>query len=141
MKLALAVVEDQVSCHFGSTESFVICEIQGTEVIGKKVIGTEGNQHGALPGYLASLEVNAVIAASMGGGAMRKLADLGIEFYNDVNGHVDKIIQQFINNELVPTKYDPNIHECNHSHGEGHNNEHQHEHHHGESHGCGCGGN
>lgn len=141
MKLALAVVGDQVSCHFGSCESFVICEIQETEVIDKKLVGTEGNQHGALPGYLADLGVNAVITATIGGGAMRKLADLGIEFYQNANGNVDQIIQQFINNELIPTEYDPNVHSCNHSDDEEHNHEHNHEHNDKEDHSCGCGGN
>lgn len=138
MKLALAVVGDQVSCHFGSCESFAICEIQGTEVIDKSVIGTEGNQHGALPGYLAGLEVNAVIAATMGGGAMRKLADSGIMVYQGFSGNVDEVIKQYLNGELLATVYDPDVHVCNHGHGEGHH--HGEEHLHVAGHGCGCGG-
>jgi len=138
MKLALAVVGDQVSCHFGSCESFTICEIHGTEITAKQVIGTEGNTHGALPGYLAGVGVNAVIAATMGGGAMRKLADLGIVVYPGVQGQLDDVLKQYLNGELTPTEYNPEVHVCNHSH-EG---EKQHDglHQHDKGHGCSCGG-
>jgi len=131
MKLAIAVVGDQVNCHFGSCESFTLCEIQGTELTDQKVIGTDGNTHGDLPGYLAGLKVNAVISATMGGGAMRKLADLGIACYPDVTGQVDEVIQRYLAGELAPTQYDPNLHACNHNNGENH---------HGEGHACSCGG-
>ncbi|HEY5584487.1 MAG TPA: NifB/NifX family molybdenum-iron cluster-binding protein [Ruminiclostridium sp.] len=44
----------------------------------KIAIATEGNQHGILPTFLASLGVNIVIAGGMGEGARQKLVSNNI---------------------------------------------------------------
>jgi predicted Fe-Mo cluster-binding NifX family protein len=78
VKIAIATEGSSVSAHFGKCETFTIAEIEASKVKNKSVISTEGNQHGLLPGFLASQGVDLVIAGGMGEGARQNLADNGI---------------------------------------------------------------
>ncbi len=131
MKIAIATEGSSVSAHFGKCETFTIAEIENSNIKNKSVISTEGNQHGLLPGFLASQGVDLVIAGGMGEGARQNLADNGIEIISGISGNVDEAIEAFIKGRLVST----NAGCAGHGHEHGHDDEHSH----GHGHGCSCG--
>lgn len=113
MKLAITTNGDQVNDHFGSCETFTLVELENGTVNEKQVVGTEGNHHGSLPGYLSSLGVNVVISGGMGDGAKQKLSQLGIETITGVQGSIDDIIDQFNEGNLKTIPQAGKSHQCN----------------------------
>lgn len=55
MKIAIATEGNNISSHFGKCERFTVVEIENKSIKSKEVVSTEGNQHGLLPSFLASL--------------------------------------------------------------------------------------
>ncbi|MBE3552944.1 MAG: DUF134 domain-containing protein [Kyrpidia tusciae] len=134
MRLAIATEGDRVGGHFGQTRAFTICDIEGESVKERRVVDTEGHQHGALVGFLARLGANAVIVGGLGAGAVSKLARESIEVYTGVGGTVEEAIQKYLHRELVPVDVEQVLQGVG-SHGHGIHHHHGHHHDHG---GCDC---
>jgi predicted Fe-Mo cluster-binding NifX family protein len=126
MKIAIATEGTNVFGHFGKCENFTLVEVDNNEVKSKTVISTLENQHGLLPAFLASHNVNVVIAGGMGEGAKQKLDQNNIEAITGVSGSVEEAINSYINGILKSSGANCSSHEHSHSHGEG---------------GCSCGHN
>lgn len=129
MKIAVTYENGNVFQHFGHTEQFKIYDIIGGKVQGSAVVGTDGNGHGALAGFLKSRNVDTLICGGIGGGAKNALSEAGINLYGGVQGNADTAVENLLAGAL---SYNPDI-SCDH-HGE---------HHHGDGHSCGehsCGG-
>ena len=80
---------------------------------------TLGGGHGALAGFLASLNVDTLICGGIGSGAKNALASANIAVYGGVSGNADAAVHAFLAGKL---EYDPNA-QCNHhshNHGDGH---------------------
>ena len=123
MKIAVTYENGQVYQHFGHTKEFKIFEIEDGAVKASQVIGTDGNGHGALAGYLMEQGVCALICGGLGGGAKMALEQAGIEVYAGVSGDADQAVAAFLAGELSFST------EANCSH-------HGHDH---DGHGCGHG--
>lgn len=122
MKIAVTYENGQVFQHFGHTEEFKIYTVEDGKVVSSEVIGTNGNGHEALAGFLADGDVEALICGGIGGGAMEALTDAGIEVMAGVSGDVDEAVEAFLGGELISSGVN-----CDH-----------HDHHHEEEeHGCG----
>lgn len=111
MKVAIAMDGNNVSGHFGKCENFTVIEIENSKVINKTILNTSGNQHGLLPGFLASNDINAVIAGGMGEGARQNLISNNIEIFSGVIGNIDDVINEYMNgtlktNNTICTKHD-----------------------------------
>jgi Mrp family chromosome partitioning ATPase/predicted Fe-Mo cluster-binding NifX family protein len=126
MKIAIATEGTNISAHFGKCENFTIAEIQNSNVKNKNIVNTLGNQHGLLPAFLASHNVNLVITGGMGEGARQNLISKGIEIITGASGDIDEVINSFLSGGLKSS----NTGCVSHEHSHGHNN--------GES-GCNCG--
>jgi predicted Fe-Mo cluster-binding NifX family protein len=126
MKIAIATEGNNVSGHFGKCENFTIAQIENSEVKDKTIVNTLGNQHGLLPAFLASHNVNTVIAGGMGDGARQNLVSKNIEIISGVRGNIDEVINAYMNGSLESTNEGCSSHEHSHNHGEG---------------GCSCGHN
>ena len=122
MKIAVTYENGQVFQHFGHTEQFKIYETENDRIIKAQVVDTEGSGHGALAGFLKSLDVEVLICGGLGGGAQTALKEAGITLYGGVQGSADGAVVAFIANSL---KYNPDV-KCDH-----------HDHEHGEGHTCG----
>ena len=85
----------------------------GKSITHSKVIGTEGNGHGALAPYLKANGVDTVICGGVGAGMQQALSELGIKFFAGVSGNPDEAVQEFLAGTL---KYESAPH-CNHDHG------------------------
>ncbi|WP_434310790.1 NifB/NifX family molybdenum-iron cluster-binding protein [Hominifimenecus sp. rT4P-3] len=118
MKIAVTYEEGQVFQHFGHTEAFKVYEVEAGKVVSSEVIGTEGNGHGALAGFLAEKGVSVLICGGLGGGARMALAEAGIELYPGVSGSADAAVEALLQGDL---NFDPNTtcHHHDHEHGEG----------------------
>lgn len=126
MKIAIATEGTNVSGHFGKCENFTIVEIENSNVKSKAVINASGNQHGLLPAFLASNNVNVVIAGGMGEGARQNLISNNIEIISGASGNIEEVISAYLNGSLKSNDSGCSGHEHSHDHGEG---------------GCNCGNN
>lgn len=117
MKIAVTYSEGQVFQHFGHSEQFKIYEAEEGRIISSEVIGTDGNGHGALAGFLRQKGVNVLICGGIGGGARNALAEAGIVLYPGASGDADQAVKALLEGNL---SYDPDT-MCSHHHGgEGH---------------------
>lgn len=125
MRIAVTYEDGQVFQHFGRTEQFKLYDVENGAVTASQVIGTDGNGHGALAGFLRGQGVDTLICGGIGGGAQSAMDAAGISLYGGVSGSADAAVQALLAGNL---NYDPNVH-CDH-HGAHHHGDH------GE-HGCG----
>ncbi len=118
MKIAVTYDNGEVFQHFGHTEQFKIYEVEDGKILSSRVVDTNGSGHGALAGFLAALDVRALICGGIGGGARTALAAAGIQVFGGVQGNADRAAEQLAAGSLA---FDPNA-KCGHHehHGEGH---------------------
>ena len=135
MRIAVTYENGQVFQHFGHSEQFKVYDVEDGKVVKSEVIGTNGQGHGALAGFLLQGNVDVLICGGIGGGARNALAEAGIELFPGAQGNADAQVEAYLAGEL---NYDPDT-VCSHhghEHGEGGCGHHEH----GEG-GCGhhCG--
>ena len=123
MKIAVTYENGQVFQHFGHTEQFKIYTVEDGKVVSSEVVGTNGQGHGALAGFLKERGIDTLICGGIGGGARNALSEAGVRLFPGAAGNADEQVDSFLKGQLA---YDPDT-TCNH-HGEGH---------HGEGHQCG----
>ncbi len=100
MKLAISSENNQVAQHFGRCKEYTIVEVKNSEVKDKKVIPNPGHAPGAIPKFLNNKGCDLIIAGGMGRRAQGFFNDFGMDWIIGVQGDVDKVIQDFINDEL-----------------------------------------
>lgn len=115
MKVAVTYEDGMVFQHFGHTRQFKVYDIEDGKIVSEQVIGTNGQGHGALAGFLFSGQVDTLICGGIGGGAQAALAEAGIRLYGGVSGSADEAVQALLSGTLG---YDPDVH-CNHHEHEG----------------------
>lgn len=135
MRIAVTYENGQVFQHFGHSEQFKVYDVEDGKVVKSEVIGTNGQGHGALAGFLLQGNVDVLICGGIGGGARNALAEAGIDLFPGAQGNADAQVEAYLAGEL---NYDPDT-VCSHhghEHGEGGCGHHEH----GEG-GCGhhCG--
>ena len=69
MKIAVTYENGQVFQHFGKTEAFKLYDIVDGKVGPSMEMSTNGQGHGALVGFLAQHNANAVFCGGIGPGA------------------------------------------------------------------------
>ena len=89
MKIAVTYENGNVFQHFGHTEQFKLYDVQDGKVVSSQVVDTNGSGHGALAGFLAAHQVEALICGGIGGGAQMALAQAGIRLYAGCSGDAD----------------------------------------------------
>lgn len=112
MKLAIAKEGNMVAAHFGRCPEYAIVEVADGQAKSTVVIPNPGHEPGFLPGYLARLGVNCIIAGGMGPRAQDLFAARGIETVVGVSGMVDEAIRRYVAGTLEPGNS-----LCDHGHG------------------------
>lgn len=130
-KIAVTYKDGEVFQHFGHSEQFKIYIVEDKKVVGSKIIGTDGNGHEALAGYLESDGVDVLICGGIGGGAINALSASGIQVVPGVTGSTDEAVSLYLNGRLS-VDMTPNCSHHDDGHGCGGDDE---------GHSCGCGGN
>ena len=134
MRIAVTYEDGMIFQHFGHTESFKLYDVEDGKIKDSRVVGTDGQGHGALATLLNGLDVDVLICGGIGGGAQMALAQAGIQLFGGVSGNADAAVEALVKGEL---EYNPNVMCSHHHHGEGHTCGHHEGHscsHHG---GCG----
>ncbi len=119
MKIAIATEGADVSSHFGKCENFTVLEVEDSIVKSKSIINTAGNQHGLLPGFLASKNVGLVIVGGMGEGARQNMISNGIEIISGVSGNINEVIDTYLKGNLESNDTGCSGHEHDRDHAEG----------------------
>ncbi|WP_105618275.1 NifB/NifX family molybdenum-iron cluster-binding protein [Vallitalea okinawensis] len=101
-KIAIALDGNGIAGHFGRSERFQIMYTHDNKVQGKEVIRKK-HEPGQLIQYLADRGVNLIIAGGMGECAQKKLTALEMEFIVGAEGHVDQVMQDYLNGKLRST--------------------------------------
>ncbi len=118
MRIAVTYENGQVFQHFGHSEQFKVYDVEDGKVVKSEVVGTNGQGHGALAGFLLQGNVDVLICGGIGGGARNALAEAGIKLFPGAQGDADAQVAAYLAGEL---DYDPDTvcshHE--HQHGEG----------------------
>lgn len=115
MRIAVTFENGNVFQHFGHTEQFKIYDVADGQITKEEVVSTGGNGHGALAGFLTSLDVDTLICGGIGGGAQNALAQAGITLYGGVTGDADEAVKALLAGNLA---FNPDVH-CDH-HGHAH---------------------
>ncbi|MBR3020356.1 MAG: DUF134 domain-containing protein [Clostridia bacterium] len=116
MRIAVTYESGEIFQHFGHSEQFKLYDVEDGKIVREQVVGSNGNGHGALAGFLQAVKVDALICGGIGMGAQMALADAGIRLYAGVQGSADEAARNLAEGTL---EYDPEA-RCDH-----------HEHHHG----------
>lgn len=117
MKIAVTYENSSVFQHFGHTATFKFYYIENNAVANSEIVGTNGQGHGALAGFLQENGVDTLICGGIGGGAMTALSQVGIRIFGGVTGNADDAVEALLNGTLV---YNPDV-KCNH-----HSEDHEH---------------
>lgn len=106
MKIAVPYENGEIFQHFGRTERFKLYTVEEGKVVQEGVVGTDGNGHGALAGFLRQAGVDTLICGGIGGGARQALNGAGIELYGGVSGQADEAVAALLTGTL---RYAPDI--------------------------------
>lgn len=105
MKIAIPTKDNRIDDHFGHCEYFTVIELnEQKEIIGKgslastKECGCKSN----LADDLAAANVNLMLAAGIGEGAIRKLKQQNIEVIAGFKGSVDEVLEKYLRNDFLP---------------------------------------
>lgn len=115
MNVAVTYENGQIFQHFGKTSAFKVFAIEANKIIGAEVIGTNGQGHGALAGFLQQHGIDTLICGGIGAGAQNALAAAGITLYGGCSGSADAAVEDLLNGRLA---YNPAVHCNHHGHGE-----------------------
>ena len=78
MRIAVTYENGNIFPHFGRTEQFKFYDVADGRITASRVVGTDGQGHGALAGLLRQLGADILICGGIGGGAQSALAAAGI---------------------------------------------------------------
>jgi len=104
MKIAIPVVNNKLSMHFGHCQSFVIMDIdqETKKLISQTELQSPPHQPGLLPQWLADHKVNLIIAAGMGQRAQSLFQNNNIQvIVGAENKTPAEILEDYLNSKLV----------------------------------------
>ncbi len=113
MKIAIATDNGQVAQHFGRCMEYTIFDIEKDKIANKTLLPNPGHAPGAIPKFLHEHNCELIIAGGMGRRAQEFFKQFNIDWIIGVQGKVEKIIADYLNNTLVAG-------ESSCTHGEGH---------------------
>ena len=103
MRIALPVVQKNLSMHFGHCEEFALLDVDKDKksIINIEYVPSPPHQPGMLPGWLAQKGVNIIIAGGMGSRAQGIFAYHGIQVVlGSPTGSPEQIVQDYLNGTL-----------------------------------------
>ncbi len=100
MIIAVATEENMVAQHFGRCPEYTIFKLADGAVSEEKVIANPGHEPGFLPGYLAQMGVNCIIAGGMGPRAQSLFTNENIKTYIGISGPIKEVIEAYLSGNL-----------------------------------------
>jgi len=117
MRIAVTYENGQIFQHFGKTEQFKLYDIDNEMIVNEQIVGTNGQGHGALAGFLKNAGTDILICGGIGGGAQIAMQEAGIKLFGGNSGNADDAVNAYLSNSLVQNENPTCDH---HEHGEGH---------------------
>ncbi|MGN0729983.1 NifB/NifX family molybdenum-iron cluster-binding protein [Treponema sp.] len=115
MRIAVTYDKENIFQHFGHTEQFKLYDVEDGKITNAEVVGTNGQGHGALAGFLKEAGADILICGGIGEGAKTALTNAGIKLYGGAAGNADAAVQAYLKGELA---FNPDV-KCSH-HGHSH---------------------
>lgn len=115
MIIAVATENEMVAQHFGRCPEYTLFKISDGAVDEEKVIPNPGHEPGFLPGYLANMGVNSIIAGGMGQRAVSLFQAENIETFVGISGPVRGVIGAYLAGDLQPGVSSCEHHQGGHS--------------------------
>ena len=116
MKIAVTYDNGEVWQHFGKTENFKIYDVEDNKVVSSEVKSTNGEEHGALAGFLAENNVDVVICGGVGAPMVNMLEAQGMKTCPGVTGNADQAVSDYLAGKLAVNN--DAVHEGCHHHDE-----------------------
>lgn len=103
MRIAIPLVQGQLSQHFGHCEQFGIFDIDdNNKIVGRDFQTPPAHEPGVLPKWLHDLEVNVIIAGGIGQRAQQLFAQNDIEVITGAqSGEAEDIVGSYLQKTLV----------------------------------------
>jgi len=114
MRIAISTENSMVAAHFGRCPSYTLVDIEDGKVTGKEVVDNPGHAPGAIPKFLSEKGCDLIIAGGMGRRAQQFFSQFNMDWITGVQGEVDTVIDDFINNRLTAGEST-----CDHGEGKG----------------------
>lgn len=116
-KIAVALAEDKqtVSAHFGTCASYMLYEVDGENVVTKAETENPHSAHQGgcvVPDFIQSLGASVVITGGMGGKAIQKCENYGIEPIIGHVGNADELVNAYLKGELKSEGSACSHHDC-----------------------------
>ncbi|HBG28207.1 MAG: hypothetical protein A2Y10_19715 [Planctomycetes bacterium GWF2_41_51] len=107
MKIAMPLIANKVSQHFGHSENFLFADVDKNSktVISKQLVIPPPHEPGVLPKWLKEMGVNCLITCGIGQRAVDLLNQSDVNVIAGIEPQdADEVIKQFLNDELVSGK-------------------------------------
>jgi predicted Fe-Mo cluster-binding NifX family protein len=100
MKIVISTDKNVVSEHFGRCPSFTIVEIKDGKLVKNEVVQNPGHHPGFLPRFFHEMNIDAIIAGSMGQRARMLFDEFRIKPILGVSGSVSDVIEKLLQGGL-----------------------------------------
>ncbi|MFA5293781.1 MAG: NifB/NifX family molybdenum-iron cluster-binding protein [Phycisphaerae bacterium] len=107
MKIAMPLIANKVSQHFGHSENFLIANVDkdAKTVLGKQLVVPPPHEPGVLPKWLKELGVNCLITCGIGQRAVELFNQSGVNVIAGIEPQdADTVIDLFLNDKLESGK-------------------------------------
>lgn len=101
MKIAIPILNGEITAHFGHCEKFAIVETKDNQLISEEMVTPPVHEPGVYPRFLAEQNVEVIIAGGMGQKAQDLFAQNNIKVFMGVNAGTSKeLVENYLNNQL-----------------------------------------
>ncbi len=115
IRVAMPVVGNRLSEHFGHAEKFLFFDIEDGKITAMEIVPAPEHIEGSYPQWIKDNEANILIASGIGPKAIEMLKSFGITVItNVVPDDPRKIIEDFLANRLDTTYQEVCDHEHHH---------------------------
>ncbi len=125
LKLAIGIMNNKVSMHFGPCNDFRIITIEDGQAVKSEDIHDEVHVHQERPQFLKNLGIDVLILGGIGKAAYNRLLALDIECIDGAGKDLDEALEAYLNKTLDK----PLFGHASNGHGMGNHGVNGHEHH------------
>ncbi len=126
-RIAVPVVGERFSEHFGQSTGFAVFEVDAGKVVGQRMAAVPGEHVCGMAGWLREQGVGTVIVGGLGRGALANLEAAGMEVCAALSGATPAgQVEAWLAGRLPQTLAGCPGHGHEHGHGEGHGESHGH---------------
>ncbi|WP_271629155.1 NifB/NifX family molybdenum-iron cluster-binding protein [Caldicellulosiruptor sp. DIB 104C] len=100
MKIAVMLIGDKISLHFGGSEKVCIYTVENGAIVGKEYFDMPEHRAGLFTKFIKEKGADVVIAGSIGERARYIFDNLGIKYFIGVLGSPDEAVEKLLKGEL-----------------------------------------